>query len=352
MSMIPVESSRAPCTCGRLRRASRALTQLYDDAMAPAGLRVTQFSLLRALARGGPLRISELAARQLLDRTALSRNLDPLVDAGYVDIVRGRDARTREVAITPMGAAALGPRNPTGLPPSARSRIAWGRRSSRRWLRFSARSNRCIRQRQRHPHPGPLPRAGEGATSLTPPSPRAGGPDPPPQAGVGARPGLDDDHERNSQPFLAQPAGGAGLRQPDPDAGPGHPPRLRPVPAADLRGPALDARDLRPGDRRAEPRVGCDAAVRGDARRQAWRGSGRRRRRPAVRAGPDPDGAHGIAVRIRVVGRGADRHRHVGRDVQRHCRRTGRVPSRPRSAAWCWAYRPPQGRSGSSPCCR
>jgi DNA-binding MarR family transcriptional regulator len=111
MAMIPVESSvessTAPCTCGRLRRASRALTQLYDDAMAPAGLRVTQFSLLRTLVRDGPLWISELAARQLLDRTALSRNLDPLADAGYVDIVRGHDARTREVAITPMGAAAL-----------------------------------------------------------------------------------------------------------------------------------------------------------------------------------------------------------------------------------------------------
>ncbi|MBU6485979.1 MAG: MarR family winged helix-turn-helix transcriptional regulator [Betaproteobacteria bacterium] len=106
--LIPATNSdSAPCACGRLRRASRALTQLYDDAMAPAGLRVTQFSLLRSLARDGPLRISELAARQLLDRTALSRNLDPLVDAGYVDIVRGRDARTREVAITRTGATTL-----------------------------------------------------------------------------------------------------------------------------------------------------------------------------------------------------------------------------------------------------
>ncbi|HEV2220110.1 MAG TPA: MarR family winged helix-turn-helix transcriptional regulator [Casimicrobiaceae bacterium] len=95
------------CACGRLRRASRALTQLYDDVMAPAGLRVTQFSLLRTLARDGPLRISALAARLLLDRTALSRNLDPLVDAGHVDIVRGADARTREVAITRAGAATL-----------------------------------------------------------------------------------------------------------------------------------------------------------------------------------------------------------------------------------------------------
>jgi DNA-binding MarR family transcriptional regulator len=91
------------CACGRLRRAARALTQLYDDAMAPAGLRVTQFSLLRTLARDGALRISELAARQLLDRTALSRNLDPLLEMGHVEVVRGRDARTREVAISRKG---------------------------------------------------------------------------------------------------------------------------------------------------------------------------------------------------------------------------------------------------------
>jgi DNA-binding MarR family transcriptional regulator len=103
-------SSSAPspaCACGRLRRATRALTQLYDDAMAPAGLRVTQFSLLRTLARDGPLRISALAERQLLDRTALSRNLDPLVAQRYVDIVRGDDARTRQVAITRKGSSVL-----------------------------------------------------------------------------------------------------------------------------------------------------------------------------------------------------------------------------------------------------
>src|SRR6478752_4562783 len=86
------------CACGRLRRATRALTQLYDDLLAPAGLRVTQFSLLRTLAREGPMRISELAAAQLLDRTALSRNLDPLVELGHVEIVRGQDARSRDVA--------------------------------------------------------------------------------------------------------------------------------------------------------------------------------------------------------------------------------------------------------------
>jgi DNA-binding MarR family transcriptional regulator len=75
------------CACGRLRRATRALTQLYDDLMAPSGLRVTQFSLLGALARSGTARMAELADALLLDRTALSRTLDALVLRGLVSIV-------------------------------------------------------------------------------------------------------------------------------------------------------------------------------------------------------------------------------------------------------------------------
>jgi DNA-binding MarR family transcriptional regulator len=101
----PVAS--AACACGRLRRASRALTQLYDDAMAPSGLRLTQFSLLRTLAREGRSRITDLATATLIDRTALSRNLDPLVERKLVEIVPGRDARTREVELTRAGKVAI-----------------------------------------------------------------------------------------------------------------------------------------------------------------------------------------------------------------------------------------------------
>ena len=95
------------CACGRLRRASRALTQLYDDLMAPAGLRVTQFSLLRTLRAGGTATLSDLAETLLLDRTALSRTLDPLAERGLVAIAPGRDARTREVSLTREGAQAV-----------------------------------------------------------------------------------------------------------------------------------------------------------------------------------------------------------------------------------------------------
>jgi DNA-binding MarR family transcriptional regulator len=95
------------CACGRLRRASRALTQLYDDLMAPSGLRVTQFSLLRTLRRSGTSTLSDLAGTLLLDRTALSRTLDPLAERGLVAIAPGRDARTREVSLTDAGARAV-----------------------------------------------------------------------------------------------------------------------------------------------------------------------------------------------------------------------------------------------------
>jgi len=108
MSQPSSKSSAVPaCVCGRLRRAARALTQLYDDTMAPAGLRVTQFSLLHTLSQNGPQRITELAALALLDRTALSRNLEPLAAEGLVRIAAGRDARTREVSLTRAGEAAL-----------------------------------------------------------------------------------------------------------------------------------------------------------------------------------------------------------------------------------------------------
>ena len=95
------------CACGRLRRATRALTQRYDDLMSPSGLRVTQFSLLRTIDSAGTCTLSDLAETLLLDRTALSRTLDPLAERGLVAIAAGRDARTREVSLTRGGEKAL-----------------------------------------------------------------------------------------------------------------------------------------------------------------------------------------------------------------------------------------------------
>lgn len=103
---MPMPTSPA-CACSRLRRASRAITQLYDDALASSGLRTTQFGVLRTLARHPSMTISALAAEMLLDRTALSRNLDPLAARGLVAIAPGADQRTRQLTLTVEGRAAL-----------------------------------------------------------------------------------------------------------------------------------------------------------------------------------------------------------------------------------------------------
>ena len=97
----------AECVCVTLRRAARAFSQIYDDALAPSGLRITQFSLLRAIARLEPVSIGELAAEQALDRTTLSRNLTPLERDGFVEQAPGLDRRVSEVRITSAGHAAI-----------------------------------------------------------------------------------------------------------------------------------------------------------------------------------------------------------------------------------------------------
>ena len=96
------------CTCFRLRRLTRRVTAVYNRALAPTGMRVTQYSLLSNLRHSGPLPLSMLAESLDMDRTTLSRNLRPLTDAGWVAITGSADdARVRLVAITGEGEAHL-----------------------------------------------------------------------------------------------------------------------------------------------------------------------------------------------------------------------------------------------------
>ena len=104
-AVAPVPDLRViGCTCFRVRRLARRVTQIYDRVLAPSGLRVTQFSLLARLADGGAMAISPLAALLDMDRTTLTRNLKPLIDAGLVDLSTcDEDARQRQVRLTRAG---------------------------------------------------------------------------------------------------------------------------------------------------------------------------------------------------------------------------------------------------------
>jgi len=96
------EVARA-CACANLRRAARAVTQVFDEALAPSGLRATQFTLLVTNRLAGESTINELAERMTMDRTTLSRNLKPLVRSGLLEVRPGEDGRTRLVRVTPAG---------------------------------------------------------------------------------------------------------------------------------------------------------------------------------------------------------------------------------------------------------
>jgi DNA-binding MarR family transcriptional regulator len=94
------------CTCFRLRRATRLMTQIYDHALAPVGLTVGQYSLLSILMRAEGASIGELADEVDMDPTTLTRNLQPLQREGLLRIaVSEKDRRVRMVFITEKGKA-------------------------------------------------------------------------------------------------------------------------------------------------------------------------------------------------------------------------------------------------------
>lgn len=93
------------CNCLALRQATRHLTQFYDQHLAPAGLRNTQFSILVKLRRQGPMTINALARELVMDRTTLGRTMLPLARDGLISIKdAASDRRSRELRLTPYGA--------------------------------------------------------------------------------------------------------------------------------------------------------------------------------------------------------------------------------------------------------
>ena len=91
------------CACFNLRRATRAVTQLYDDALRSVGLRTTQFTLLNAIRVMGPVTVRRLATVVVMDRTTLTRDLRPLERQGLVLVAPGEDRRERKVDLTVKG---------------------------------------------------------------------------------------------------------------------------------------------------------------------------------------------------------------------------------------------------------
>jgi DNA-binding MarR family transcriptional regulator len=95
------------CHCILLRKAARKVSSYYDEALAPLGVNIGQFSLLRNINRLQPISLTELAAKVELDRSTVGRNTKVLARMGMVAIGHGEDQREALLSLTEEGLALL-----------------------------------------------------------------------------------------------------------------------------------------------------------------------------------------------------------------------------------------------------
>src|SRR5882724_11782799 len=91
------------CACFDLRRATRAVSRMYDDFLRDAGLNITQFSMLRLIFAEKQLSISTLGRYMVMDRTSITRALAPLERDGLIHSRPGTDKRIRVVSVSHKG---------------------------------------------------------------------------------------------------------------------------------------------------------------------------------------------------------------------------------------------------------
>lgn len=101
--MTSIPSSKDQCICRVVRDASRTLSNAYDKALAPSGLRTTQFTMLSVLARESVASVNQLSELMGIDQTTTTRNIGVLEDAGLLTRVPHHDPRVKLMKLTPKG---------------------------------------------------------------------------------------------------------------------------------------------------------------------------------------------------------------------------------------------------------
>src|SRR5260370_14979776 len=92
-----------PCACQNLRRVTRVVTRIYDQELRKAGLEITQFGLLTALATTGAPNQKRLSEGFVMDSTTLTRTLDRMRKQGWISVKQGRDRREHLFSRTATG---------------------------------------------------------------------------------------------------------------------------------------------------------------------------------------------------------------------------------------------------------
>lgn len=101
MTSLPI----LPCACASLRRATRAVSGLYEEALRPSGLKSSQFTILQALSLTGEINQGRLGEILIMDSTTLTRTLQIMSRQGWLTKRRGKDRREVRLKLTKSGTA-------------------------------------------------------------------------------------------------------------------------------------------------------------------------------------------------------------------------------------------------------
>jgi DNA-binding MarR family transcriptional regulator len=104
-SIIDVYTSKkdSPCACTTVKKLSRILGRAYDAALAPSGINVTQFAVMRSISRHDGEPLARVADELEMDRTSLYRAIAPMERDGWIKLVAGADGRSRAAIATANG---------------------------------------------------------------------------------------------------------------------------------------------------------------------------------------------------------------------------------------------------------
>lgn len=106
-SVVPMQENldkvNPTCYCFAMRKVARAVTQIYDRALEPTGIRSTQFTLLVTMASSNAQTLTEMANALVMDRTTLTRNLKPLEKMGFIQTAEAKDKRSKAYILTQQG---------------------------------------------------------------------------------------------------------------------------------------------------------------------------------------------------------------------------------------------------------
>ncbi len=118
------------CVAVRVRLLNRLVTGVCDDGLRPHGVRVAQVNVLCAIANAGPITPTDLAAALVMDKSTLSRDVEKLIEKGWVETATGEDARSHTLAATAVGVAFLDEIHPPLVEGAEATRRATGARVS------------------------------------------------------------------------------------------------------------------------------------------------------------------------------------------------------------------------------